>query len=42
LTPLSLEFFAIGGAACMGVCSLLANEYGSQRPAVYANSLLRN
>ena len=41
-SPYYLTFFAIGGAACMGVCSLLANEYGWQRPAVYANSLLRN
>jgi hypothetical protein len=42
LTPLSLEFFAIGGAACMGLCSLIANEYGWQQPVVHANSLLRN
>jgi|EndMetStandDraft_8_1072994.scaffolds.fasta_scaffold882055_2 hypothetical protein len=27
-------FFAIGGAACMSVCSLLANDYGWQRTAV--------
>jgi hypothetical protein len=38
----SLKFFAIGGAACMGLCSLLANEHGWQGPAVQANSLLRN
>lgn len=29
-----LIFFAIGGAACMGACSLLANDYGWKRPAV--------
>jgi hypothetical protein len=40
--PNYLPFFAIGGAACMGLCSLLANEYGWQGPAVQANSLLRN
>jgi hypothetical protein len=38
----SLKFFAIGGAACMGACSLLANDYGCAGPAVRANSLLRN
>jgi hypothetical protein len=37
-----LAYVAIGGAACMGICSLLANEYGWQGPAVQANSLLRN
>jgi hypothetical protein len=42
LPPAALKFFAMGGAACMGACSLLANEYGSQGPAVRANSLLRN
>ena len=41
-SPHYLTFFAIGGAACMGVCSSLANEYGWQGPAVHANSLLRN
>ena len=40
--PDFLTFFAIGGAACMGLCSLLANEYGWHRPVVQANSLLRN
>jgi hypothetical protein len=40
--PNFLIFFAIGGAACMGLCSVLANEYGWQGPAVHANSLLRN
>ena len=40
--PNFLAYFAVGGAACMGVCSLLANEYGWQGPAVRANSLLRN
>jgi len=38
----SLKFFAIGGATCMGLCSLLANEYGWHGPVVQANSLLRN
>jgi hypothetical protein len=42
LPPAALKFFAMGGAACMGLCSLLANEYGWQGPAVQANSLLRN
>jgi len=42
LPPAALKFFAMGGAVCMGACSLLANEYGSQGPAVRANSLLRN
>lgn len=37
-----LPFFAIGGASGAGLCSLLANEYGGQRPAVCANSLLRD
>jgi hypothetical protein len=37
-----LTWFAIGGAACMGACSLLANDYGRQEMAVHANSLLRN
>ena len=41
-TPSFLAFFAIGGAICAGLCSLLANEYGGQQPVVYANSLLRN
>jgi hypothetical protein len=40
--PQYLTYFAIGGAACMGLCSLLANEYGWQGPAVQANSLLRS
>jgi hypothetical protein len=40
--PNYLIFFAIGGAACMGICSLLANEHGWQGPVVQANSLLRN
>jgi len=38
----ALQFFAIGGAACMGLCSLLANDYGCLGPVVRANSLLRN
>jgi hypothetical protein len=38
----SLKFFATGGAACMGLCSLLANESGWHGPAVQANSLLRD
>lgn len=42
LSPSSLKFFAIGGAGCMGMCSLLANEYGCPGPAVRANSLLRS
>ena len=42
LSPSSLKLFAIGGATCMGVCSLLANDYACQVPAVRANSLLRN
>jgi hypothetical protein len=41
-SPSFLAFFAIGGAACAGLCSLLANEYGGHQPAVYANSLLRH
>ena len=40
--PNFLAWFAIGGAVCMGACSLLANEYGWHGPAVQANSLLRN
>ena len=40
--PNFLTWFAIGGAACMGVCSLLANDYGRRETAVHANSLLRN
>jgi hypothetical protein len=40
--PNFLIFFAIGGAACTGICSLLANEHGWQGPVVQANSLLRN
>lgn len=40
--PSYLAYFAIGGAACMGLCSLLAGEYGGQGPVVQANSLLRN
>ena len=40
--PSFLALFAVGGAVCAGLCSLLANEYGGQRPAVYANSLLRH
>ena len=42
LPPAALKFFAMGGAACMGMCSLLANDYGWQGPVVQANSLLRN
>ena len=42
LSPHYLTIFAIGGAACMGICSLLADECGWQGPAVQANSLLRN
>jgi hypothetical protein len=42
MPPSGLKFFAMGGAACMGLCSLLANEYGLRGPAVQANSLLRN
>ena len=42
LSPSSLKFFAIGGAACMGTCSLLANDYSCHGPAVRANSLLRH
>jgi len=41
-SPSYLTCFAIGGAVCMGLCSLLANEHGWQGPAVQANSLLRN
>ena len=40
--PNFLTWFAIGGAACMGACSLLANDYRWQGPVVQANSLLRN
>lgn len=40
--PFYLAYFAIGGAACTGLCSLLAGEYGGQGPVVQANSLLRN
>jgi hypothetical protein len=40
--PNFLTYFAIGGATCMGICSLLANEYGWQGQVVQANSLLRN
>jgi hypothetical protein len=39
--PAAWLYFAFGGAACMGVCSLLANDYGTQGPAVHANSQLR-
>jgi hypothetical protein len=38
----ALQFFAIGGAACMGACSLLANDYGWRQSVVHANSLLRH
>lgn len=38
----TLLCFAIGGAAWMGACSLLANDYVCKGPAVQANSLLRN
>jgi hypothetical protein len=41
-SPNFLTWVAIGGATCMGLCSLLANEYGWHGPAVQANSLLRN
>ena len=37
-----LAYVAIGGATCMGVCSLVANDYSCQGPTVRANSLLRN
>jgi len=40
--PNFLTWFAIGGAACMGACSLLANDYGWHETTVHANSLLRN
>ena len=33
-----LTFFAIGGAAGMGVCSLLAHDFGWRRPAVLAGA----
>ena len=39
--PNYLTWFAIGGAACMGACSLLANDYGQHDTTVRANSLLR-
>jgi len=41
-SPHYLTFFAVGGAACMGVCSSLANDNGWHDTAVHANSLLRN
>jgi len=35
--------FAIGGALCMGVCSLLSHDYGRrQRPAVQSGGLPSN
>jgi hypothetical protein len=37
-----LAFFAICGAVSMGLCSLLAGEYGWKESSVQANSLLRN
>jgi len=37
-----LAYVAIGGAACMGACSLLANDYGWRQSVVHAKSLLRN
>ncbi|HKU05199.1 MAG TPA: hypothetical protein VJR30_03950 [Bradyrhizobium sp.] len=36
-----LAYVAIGGATCMGLCSLLANDYSCQGAMVQANSLLR-
>lgn len=42
VSPSSLKLFAIGGATCMGTCSLLANDYSCRGPAVRANSLLGN
>jgi hypothetical protein len=37
LPPLVLSLFALGGAVCMGACSLLSHDYGDwQRPAVSA------
>ena len=40
--PDFLTWFAIGGAASMGLCSLLANDHGWRETTVHANSLLRN
>jgi hypothetical protein len=35
LPPSMLMWFAIGGAVCMGACSLLSHDYGKrQRPGV--------
>ena len=40
--PELLAYVAIGGAACMGMCSLLANDYGWRQSVAHANSLLRH
>lgn len=40
---LPLPYFALGGATCMGVCSLLANDYaGTSLTGIVGNSLLRD
>jgi hypothetical protein len=41
--PSMLTWFAIGGAICMGACSLLSHDYGGRRrPAVQRDGLPSN
>jgi peptidoglycan/LPS O-acetylase OafA/YrhL len=38
LPPPELMFLPLGGAVCMGACSLLANEYGTWRRSTVATA----